>query len=209
MRAVRGSLPGTIEIKAWIFRGAQAAGFTAVRMIPIAITIDWYDNDGALLFSLDENDALVGQDPDAQNVYGFTATETVQDNKSYYAIVSITDGAGQVSNPIPVTFETGSAARVSVISDGLSPDNLEIVAWLERGGAPVRAGLVSATIRFMEPNGTVVFGPDAMTLNASEGLFRLSKAATALGDATNYVADVVITDAEGVSRAYQSQPTLA
>lgn len=99
-------------------------------------------------------------------------------------------------------------ARGSMVSDGLSPDGLEIEAWLEREGEPVIAGIVSGTATLLNPDGTNVFGPTAMTLDAGTGLFRLS-ASAALSNTTNYILELNITDGTGAVQAYMATPTLA
>lgn len=121
MQVARGAGAGVLEIDAFSYRGAQAAGFSPGRSTPIAITIDWYDSDGSLLFTLTEADATVGQDPDSQNHYRFSTTQAaVLDNVLYYAVVSITDGAGVVSNS--VTAKLGSGDLVAEIWQRLGLD---------------------------------------------------------------------------------------
>jgi hypothetical protein len=72
-------------------------------------------------------------------------------------------------------------ARGSMVSDGLTPDGLEIEAWLEREGEPVIAGIVSGTATLLNPDGTT----------------------------TNYILELNITDGTGAVQAYMATPTLA
>ena len=111
-------------------------------------------------------------------------------------------------NVVSILAATGLAARGSLVSDGATPDNLEVEAWLERLGEPITAGLVSATATLFNPDGTIVFGPTVMVLGAA-GLFSLSVLAVPLADVTNFVLALVVTDATGAVVGYMATPTLA
>jgi hypothetical protein len=109
LMASRDEAAGTIEIKAWGSRGAAAAGFAAARSAPVSILIEWFDEDGTLLFSLTEANAITGppaQNPDAQDVYAFTVAQVLADDRNYYAVVTVVDGAGVISNRVPIPSQS-------------------------------------------------------------------------------------------------------
>jgi len=100
------------------------------------------------------------------------------------------------------------SAHVSLLADDNDPSTITAIAWLTRNGEPVTSGLVEATLRLLEPDGTVVFGAPAiaMTLDATTGMFRATVTGVTLAATTNYWADVTVEDADGVVRAYKASP---
>ena len=104
--------------------------------------------------------------------------------------------------------QVGLLANVSVTATDTVPATVEILAWLTRKGAPVTSGLVSASVALKQPDGTVLVAAGGMTGPNADGVFRRTVMGVTLANATNYYADLTITDALGAVRDLQAQPTV-
>jgi hypothetical protein len=77
-------------------------------VVPTAVMIVWYDEDSTVLFILTENEALPGQDPDAQGNYVFELSQPLTDDVTYAVDVTLTDAIGPVTRREQVTTVKGS-----------------------------------------------------------------------------------------------------
>jgi len=135
-----------------------------------------------------------------------------------YIVFPSNSGAPDTANavlPSPGEFKVGwhadaigLEAYVSATIGSAVPDTLQLMAWLVRNASPVTTGLVGASVSIQDATGTLVVGPGAMTGPTAAGVFRRSVPGTTLAVATNYIAILTITDANGAHTSYTAIPTV-
>lgn len=145
-----------------------------------------------------------------------SVTNLVDDDA--YIVYPVNSGAGDTFGAVlPPAGEfkigwasdaVGLTAVVSATIGSAVPDTLELMAWLVRDADVVASGLVGATIEVQDVFGATVVASGAMSGPTSAGVFRRSVASVSLAIATNYVAILTITDANGAYTSYTAVPTL-
>lgn len=102
----------------------------------------------------------------------------------------------------------GLNAFVSTTIDSASPGTMELMAWLVRNGSPVTTGLTGASVIVYDAAGATIVAAGAMTGPTAQGIFRRSVPGVSLAIATNYLASLTVTDAQGAQLAYTAIPTV-
>lgn len=145
-----------------------------------------------------------------------TVTNIVADDT--YIVFPVKGVAADTANavmPAPGEFKVGwfsdaigLAAYVSATIGSAVPDTMELMAWLVRNAQPVTTGLVGASVSIQDATGTLIVGPGGMTGPNAAGVFTRSVPSVTLAIATNYIALLTITDANGAHTSYTAIPTI-
>lgn len=160
---------------------------------------------------------------DLPGIYGLTGgfdssaitNLTADDTYIVFPVKGAAPDTASAQLPAPDEFKigwfadaVGLDAHVSATIGSVVPSTLELMAWLVRNARPVTTGLVGASVSIQDAAGTIIVASGAMTGPNAAGVFTRSVPSVTLLSATNYIALLTITDANGAHTSYTAIPTI-